>query len=339
MTRVAVPRPGRRALRGRSLVELMVALTVSAIVVAGVGVAYLGSSQTARVASQLAAAGNDGQMTLQWLGNAIKQAGYAELVGAEIALGGAGTTSVREQSLFGDGVTIFGCTSAGFVDDTHPNPTCAEAGDRNFDALMVRFQSEPAIPPTDFAVPDCVGAAAPPQPLPADHPGRTRIASGERPIVQNAYFGRAGALWCRGNGRAAATDAFMPAQELLSNVEQFKVFYGFDDARWANPTAALSPSTRSLRDARFLQDLPANTRPWDFVVSVHVCMVVRADPDIQRRASARTEQRYTRCPMSADEAASGPIVQTATDGVIRRTQTQVFTVRAAAASNPLEFMP
>lgn len=325
--------------QGRSLVELMISLTLSALLVAGVASAFLGSAHTARVSRQISSMGNDGHLVLQMLGHSIRQAGYAELVGAEIGLGDGAGTSTRANSLFGDGVAIFGCAGAGFVDDTADTPTCAGSGHPDYDALMVRYQSGLVIPPADFVVDDCLGVAPPPQPLPADHPGRMRVQGGDRPIVQNAYFGRDGSLWCRGNGRTAAADPFRPAQELAANVEQFKVFYGFDDTRWANPTAGGSPSVRTLRDARFLQGLPAASRPWDYVVSVHLCMVVRSDPEGPGAATAAAVQSYARCPRDDAEAVSGPVTVTARDGAMRRTFTQVFTVRSAAAPNPLEFMP
>ena len=43
--------------------------------------------------------------------------------------------------------------------------------------------------------------------------------------------------------------------------------------------------------------------------------------------------------MNAAEAAGAPPEETATDRALRRTYTQVFTVRSRATANPRQFLP
>lgn len=322
---------------GRSLVEMMLSITIGLAVTAGVSTAFVASTRTARVAGELAGIADTGQVAMQLIGNSIRQSGYGEIVGSEIAVGGGQASLQRSQTLFADGASLAGCSGARFVDDTDRNPVCGGAVDPNFDSLMVRFQGDAVIPPAQGLIDDCLGILPPAEPLPVGHVGTSVVAN--RPIVQNAYFGAAGSLWCRGNGRAAEALPFPAPQQLVGNVEQFKVFYGFDDVRYSNPAVNPGATVRSLRDAAFLNGLPPETLPWDFVVSVHVCIVVRSGPDAARDLSNATSYSYSRCPMTAAEAAGAPPQETATDRALRRTYTQVFTVRSRATANPRQFLP
>lgn len=334
------PYPARRpaiAQGGRSLVEMMLSITIGLAVTAGVSTAFVASTRTARVAGELAGIADTGQVAMQLIGNSIRQSGYGEIVGSETAIGGGQASLQRSQTLFADGASLAGCSGARFVDDTDRNPVCGGAVDPNFDSLMVRFQGDAVIPPAQGLIDDCLGILPPDEPLPVGHVGTSVVAN--RPIVQNTYFGAAGSLWCRGNGRASEALPFPAPQQLVGNVEQFKVFYGFDDVRYSNPAVNPGATVRSLRDAAFLNGLPPETLPWDFVVSVHVCIVVRSAPDAARDLSNATSYSYSRCPMTAAEAAAAPPQETATDRALRRTYTQVFTVRSRATANPRQFLP
>jgi hypothetical protein len=329
--------PPRALQSGRTIVELMIAITIALGVVAGMAGAYVGASRTAKVAGQLAGIADSGQLAMMLIGDAIRQSGYGEIVGSDFVLGSGDVGAYRSQTLFGDGPNLAGCSGAPFADDTAPAPACGAAVNPNFDALMVRFQGDAMIPPPQGPITDCLGVVAPPQPLPADHVGTSRSA--DRPLVQNAYFGANGGLWCRGNGRGAVGDAFAAAQQLVANVEQFKVYYGFDDVRFANPGAAAAPTMRSLRDAAFLNALPADAQPWDYVVSVHVCMRVRSGETDGTALAVTASNTVVRCPMNAVEAAGPPQTEVAGDRALRRTYSQVFTVRARSTANPREFLP
>lgn len=329
-------RPPTTRPHGRTLIELMVALTIGLIVVSAVSLAYLSTSRTARFSDSLSDVADTGQAAMALIGDSIRQAGFGEIVGSDMTLGPGDANALRTQTLFGDGPHLAGCSGRAFADDTAAAPVCAAAaGDVNFDSLFVRFQGDSVIPPAQGAITDCLGVAVPQEALPPAHLGTARAAA--RPMVQNVYYGQGGRLWCRGNGRVAAADAFAAPQQLLGNVEQFKVFYGFDDVRHANGGGAASGSIRSLRDAAFLNALPAAQNPWDFVVSVHVCLVVRSAPSKGNALSARAT--FTRCPQTAAEAAGAGVVVDAPDGAVRRTYQQVFVVRSRSPANPKEFLP
>ena len=298
---------------------------------------YVGTTRSFRVAGELSSIADSGQVAMYLIGDSIRQAGYGEIVGSDMALGSTQAGAYRSQTLFADGSSLAGCTGARFVDDTSATPVCGAALNAAFDSLMVRFQGDAVIPPPQGRIDDCLGTQVPDEALPVDHVAAALITG--RPMVLNVYYGMTDALWCRGNGRATVGAAFGAAQQMVSNVEQFKVFYGFDDLRYANPVANPVSSARSIRDAGWLNGLPAASMPWDFVVSVHVCMLIRSAPATGGGLTSAASSTYARCPMTAAEAAGAAPLVTATDGAVRRSYSQVFTVRSRSSANPLQFLP
>jgi len=316
---------------GRTLIELMISLSIGLAITAAVSGAYLSTARTSRVADEMAGISDTGQISMLMIGNSIRQAGYGEIVGSDVSFGAANIEAYRSQTLFGGGAHIAGCTGALFADDTSSTPTCALATNVNFDTLMVRFQGDTAVSPAQGRIDDCLGTQVPLEDLPVNHVGLLKAAS--RPMVQNVYFGTNNGLSCRGNGRAVTGDAFAAAQQLVGNVEQFKVFYGFDDVRHSNPNTNGGASIRSIRDAAFLNGLAGS---WDYVVSVHVCMLIRSDPDSGRGLTTGNTYTYTSCPMTAAAASGAMPTVTAADTAVRRTYNQVFTVRSRSTANPIQ---
>lgn len=335
--RSSCPVARRAAQSGRTLIELMISIAISMAITAAVASLYLSTSRTARVSSELAGIADSGQVAMQLIGDAIRQAGYGEIVGSDLALGAGQVGIYRSQTLFAEGQSVVGCTGARFVDETASAPACGAPVSADFDTLMVRFQGDAVIPPAQGRIDDCLGGQVPLDALPPDHAGGARTAS--RPMIHNVYYGQNGALLCRGNGRATPADPFPAPQQLVANVEQFKVFYGFDDVRWANPDATPGSSARSVRDAAWINALPADSLPWDFVVSVHVCLLIRSDPDVGKGFTRSPTTTYPRCPRTALEAAGELPMETASDGALRRTYAQTFTVRARSTANPRLFLP
>jgi len=339
MNASAAPSVPRRADRqaGRTLIELMVSVAIALAITAAVASVYVSTSRTARVAGELAGIADGGQVAMQLIGDAIRQAGYGEIVGSDLALGAGQVGLNRSQTLFAAGMSVGGCTNARFADETLETPGCGTAGSAAFDTLLVRFQGDAVIPPAQGRIDDCLGGQVPRVDLPAGHPGLARVAN--RPMIHGVYYGWNGALWCRGNGRATQADPFPAAQQLIANVEEFKVFYGFDDVRWTNSATSVGASARSLRDAAWINGQDPTMAAWDFVVSVHVCMVIRSDPDAGKGLTRTQSPTYERCPRNEVEAAGALPVATATEGTLRRTYVQTFTVRGSTPANPRLFMP
>ncbi len=123
---------------------------------------------------------------------------------------------------------------------------------------------------------------------------------------------------------------------LLNNVTEFKVFYRFDDAAQLIGTSGVTnavPFGNSIRDAAYIDGLAGTVDPWNYVVAVIVCVTVQTDQ--AGVGATTTNTASSRCPADATEAESGfNLVATTTDGRIRRSFSQVFTIRARATPTP-----
>jgi type II secretory pathway pseudopilin PulG len=307
---------------GRTLIELLVAIALSLLILLGVGALYLGANQSARVAGNVATVEATGYVALSMVGTAIRRAGYAEIIGAQVT-GGAG-----RNNLLYSGPFVRGCTNARFANPAAGDFTCVPVAGAVGDALAVWYQADAVLAAAQGPTPDCVGAAAPLVPITdANYAGR--VSGGQLPLVRNVYFLDGNALTCLGNGG-------LPAAALIEDVEDFKVYFGIDDEAYA--TAANEwrrPVARRLRSAAEVDALAplGNLTGWDFVVSVHVCALVRT-PD--SGVTATTATMFTPCPATAAEAEGGTAPAAApADGRIRRTYSQVFTLRSRGSSNPL----
>ncbi len=308
--------------RGRSLIELLVAIALSLLLLLGVGALYLGANQSARVAGNVASVESAAQVALSMIGAAIRRAGYAEIVGAVVA-GGAG----RDNLLY-SGPIVRGCTNARFANPAAADFTCVPVAGAVGDALAIWYQADSVLAASQAPTTDCVGAAAPLVAIAApNYAGR--VPGGQMPLVRNAYFLDGSALMCLGNGG-------MPAASLADEVEDFKVYFGFDDEAYAAAANEWQrPTARRLRSAAEVAALApiGNLTGWDFVVSVHVCVVVRTP---ETGVTATAAPNFVPCPTSGAEAESGPApVAAPADGRIRRTYSQAFTLRSRAANNPL----
>jgi type IV pilus assembly protein PilW len=311
-----------RTQAGRTLIELLVAIALGLLILLGVGSLFLGANQSTRTTSSISSAEESAQIALTLLGNAIKRAGYSEIIGT-------GVTGVRGNLLY-SGPILRGCSGVAFNNPAGNDFGCTGTGTAP-DTLAVWFQSDSVLASPQAATEDCLGnavAANAANVTNADYAARlgTNIS-----VIRNVYFVNGGNLQCLGNGNATA-------QTLVTGVEDFRVYYGFDDTAYANAAGwALRPTGRSIRDAADLRDNFPDPAPgisrWDFVVSVHVCVLVRTE---ETGVVAQAGQTYARCPQSAAQAAGTAAIPTATsaDGRLRRAYSQVFTVRSRATPTP-----
>ena len=324
------------AQRGRTLIELLIAMTIGLVIVVGVSSLYLSSSGLSRTANQLSTVEQAGHLALLIIGDSLKTGGYGEIVGSDFAAQG--------QTLM-DGVHLRGCTGTQFADpfppyvlvpgvQTPPDLSCTAAS--GGDALYVRHQSGPIVAEMTAAEAarlqqlDCTASALnQDQVLDASQfrPGSGLVRS----IVTNVFVRDPfnNTLNCRGYGGGVY-------QTLLRDVTDFRVFYRFDDvarAAGAHGATNAAPFGGSIRDATYINGLPnAPVDPWNYVVAVMVCITIQTG---ELGLSVDPSATGSRCPVNAAEAESGlnltaPIV----GGQIPRTFSQVFTVRARATASP-----
>lgn len=306
---------------GRTLLELMIAITLSVIIALGLVIYYSSAAKVANVSHQLSALQDEAPLTALLIGQAVKRAGYGEIIGTGYVSNG--------QTLF-DGPHLRGCKGGQFTSPAAGDFTCTPGAAGAQDALMVRFQANSVVGPDQFPTRNCVGAAAVGTPITTP----THIAVGTVvPIVQNVYSFDSNRILCSGNGSAA--------EVLAHDITEFRVYYGYDeDAANAALTGgfSLSPRGSTLVDADQIwarqaafTGMPISA--WDYVVSVQLCLVMRTrNPSTSVQS---TGFAYTGCPESASDASNGTgPARIASDATIYRTFRQVFTVRSRATASP-----
>lgn len=320
--------------QGRTLIELLIAMTISLVIIAGVSSLYLSASGVSRLAGEAGTAEESGQIAMFVIGGAVRLAGYGEILGSDYAS--------QDQTLF-DGSHVRGCTNSRFAVPLPATPplldlNCTGAG--THDALYVRFQARPEIAAISdaerdrIALTDCLGDQTP---LETMDPVSGRAGAGrQRRMVTNVFalaLNAAGrlSLYCDGSGGGGNSP-------LVEDVVEFKVFYRLDDAAYfagAGGATNAAPLGGSVRDATFINALSAAiVNPWNYVVAVMVCTTVRTNEG--GVATSLPANSTPRCPANAAEASTGLALvgPNPAGGVLHRSYSQVFTIRSHATANP-----
>jgi type IV pilus assembly protein PilW len=303
---------------GRTLIELLVAIALGLLILLGVGTLYLASNQSTRSATNVATAESIAQVALTLVGNSVRRAGYSEIIGTEY--------SGLSNNVLYAGPTLRACRGARFVGDD-PSAACAASVAGAPDSIGIWYQSDNALAASQGATDDCVGTT----------PGNTAVTNGNYVprvanirVVQNTFFVDSNNLRCRGGA---------DTQPLLTGIEDLKLYFGFDDFAFANPAVLdIVPTARSVRDAAFINGLTPPSplfSPWDYVVSITACVLVRSEElGVSAQGASVT---YQPCPQNAAQAAGTEAIAavTATDGRVRRAVTQTFSVRVRTKPSPL----
>jgi type IV pilus assembly protein PilW len=305
--------------KGRTIIELMVALAIALLLLLGITAIYSSSTKTGRTANGMGAMGEDTSLALLIMGQSVKRAGYGEIIGTDFV--------PVNQTLFSF-PHLRGCKNGTFANPVAGDFTCVAGG--TSDTLMVQFQADSIVASPQRDTSNCVGSPSTTQQIvQAAHPAlNTNV-----PLVRNIFALVGERITCAGNNSAALG--------MATNIEQFKVFYGFDSAA-ANAAlgnkSSISPLAGQIFDADMITALATSfagkdLSPWDFVVSVHVCAVAKTrDKGLTTKTATTT---HVGCPTNTTEVLSGTgTAIAATDGAIRKTYNQVFTVRSRATQSP-----
>ncbi len=259
---------------GRTIIELMVAMTISFIIVLGIVGVYFGSHQSYRTTDDKSRLDEDARLALHQMAQSIRMAGYGALLSAKPLDPEKGPMSdflspQQKTSYLGAPrlAAIFGC-SGKFTDPKAIPAACTT--DTTRDSMIVRYKVD-----TDNANATATN-------LPTDCLGQAVVLNPT--VVENRYYiasnpaTSASELYCAGNGGTSsiATTFASSPQPIAENVVAMQLTYGFD----------------SDGDQSTDNFLPASAvTNWDSVVSVRICLVMRTAGD----GLASTGQQYRDC--------------------------------------------
>jgi hypothetical protein len=318
MSGFPIPRreyPVWEAMRGRTLIELLVAIVLSLLVVAAVGILYNLASRSSRTSLEVSSAEERGRLAMYFIGEPIAVAGYGNINSGEFNVS-------RFQAVSFQGPLLRACTNGRFRDVVNNDFTCVATASPG-DQLFLSFQADSVTGAPQGALTDCLGQAAP---VVAGVPTVANAFSIEPAASGTLEFG------CLGNGGPAR-------DELVRDVEDFKVYFAFDPNSFLQSAGGGSPHTMrptALMTATQINALPGATdppestgNPWNHIVAVYACVQLRT---AEAGTTPEGVSRYRPCPRDENEAAVGTAEVALNDGIARRTFTEVFTVRSRAQS-------
>ena len=285
--------------RGRSLIELMVAILVGSLVLASVLVITAGSTSIGRRSDSLGALTDTGQVALQLLSSEIRTAGYSEP--RKIFAAGYVTKMLPFAGIRGCDAE-FASSNTALMSDL----TCLEAAPGSTGAISVTYEADAF---TSVLVDDGTG------PAPSDCRGfglrKTvgGIGNAAPPIadlteklafwrVENRYFvGNSStdgepSLLCTGNG---GDDPFKATTTLIRGVQRMVATYGVANGILtpviSDTLVGVIPGVASYMTATQIDANPAwlgetsETR-WQRVVSVRMCLEIRGDANSAEPAAS-----------------------------------------------------
>lgn len=248
-------RPGPQ--RGMTLVELMVAMTIGLVILAGVASLFASSNAGYTAQADTAAADESGRYALDVIGGAVRQSAYVDWLAADA---GAADAPPRLEGLDAQSISKTG--------EGIDNPLAASVN--GSDVLAVRFAGAGKPPRGDGSMLNCAGFGA----------------SAQQEGWSIFYLARgadgAGELRCkyRASGGGWSADA------LVDGVDAFQVLYGLDtdEPRDGVPNRYVSATAIDALDSALVlvgandqeRQRDRNRRThWKRVASVQVALLLR----------------------------------------------------------------
>ena len=296
--------PARALQQGRTLVELMISMTIGLAIVAAIMTVYLSTTSTSRQSNAVTRMSEDAAIGFTMIGNYLRVDGYSQpRVLLSVGSATVNGVSISPADRNFTGMALRGCDN-GFasVAAAFDSLTCASTGVAGQSALAMRFEGDldSTLPvngnPSDCLSNEVTGSAA------SAVDGSNYKLIDSRLFVSTAANGTP-ELYCAGNGGATP----YARQPLLQFVEAMALTYGV-----ANNSQGRNV-TNFMTQAQLDASSGTTASRWGRVVSVRACLVMRSQ-DTQQEST----QSYVNC--------EGNSVTT-TDGFSRRAFTSVFTLR------------
>lgn len=278
-----LPPTTRLHARGRSLLELMVALIIGMIILGAVLLTSISGNSSGRRQDGIAVLNEDAQIAANLMGGHLRVAGYSRVITSP-------SPTIEFRNYGGPGVR--GCDGV-IADDnvTMATMACPNGAAANGpDTIMVAYEGNAFNTFPTAAAPgtptDCLGTALPPN---REIPSESPAADDPYWLVENIFYVNAdNELVCSGNGNRGVQ------QPLIGNVVDMQVTYGVADVPTAAAIAAgTAPEAPFFEAARYmtaqqidqLAPFPATAAPvlrgrWNRVVSVRVCLVLRSAEEL-----------------------------------------------------------
>lgn len=287
--------------QGRTLVELMIAMTIGLVISLAVTSLFVNNSQTYRIFDDKAVMEEDGRFALNMLAYHIRMAGTGPSINTTLQTESGGGVSSFDPST---GEAIFGC-SGGFLSPVAAaNPALAfpvpcNSSATGPDGLVIRYvvdldnsnqASASLVAPTDcLGQPVALSMKTPP--LQSDYTVENRYYVVVDPVTSRSD------LYCVGNGDIPLNTAPLKAgKRVMANVIDMKVIYGYDqqNKQSANSffnAADLMAPTVPIPANESLSLSGAAPSKWSRIVSAKICLVMRSASD----ALAPKPMTYTDC--------------------------------------------
>ncbi|CAN5435079.1 type IV pilus assembly protein PilW [soil metagenome] len=299
----------RRVLRqgGRTLIELMISITIGLAVMAAIIAIYSATTSTSRQADSSQRMSEDAAVAMNVLGSYIRMAGFSfpqANVATNTVVSGSGTVQVTDSNF--SGAAIRGCDN-GFSNPTVSATTSLTCGgSAGPDAFVVRFEADTSNTFPNSDVPpkatDCLGQGVSLNAT-SDYDATLTYTQAEaRFYLKSGAASGTRDLYCGGNG----TSTFV-AQPIMQYVDDMVLTYGV--AADVSSHIVVQYLTSAQIDA-LGATMDAN---WARVISVKICLVMRSESADQAGAGS-----YVNC--------AGTVV-TAGDKYLRRAFTSVVTLR------------
>lgn len=313
--------------QGRSLVELMIAMTIGLIISLAVTSLFVNNSKTYKTFDDKSVMEEDGRMALNTIAYQIRMAetGPPQNTTTQGAVG-AGKSEYDQ----GAGEAISGC-SGGFISPVVPaSPVPCNLSTTGPDSIALRYvvdlDNSNAAAASAAAVTDCLGQIVP-QTI-KDNPWDSNYTVENRYYIAVNPATNRSELYCAGNGGVPIGTAFLAGKPIVENVVDMKVVYGYDPMNqqsvsgFFNAADLAAPTVPTPAKKSSWMDGDPDPTKWSGILSAKICLVMRSAND----GLTPKPMSYTNC--------SGTVV-TAPDKRLYSTFTTVVGVRGRTSGRSL----